>query len=292
MADTPHSPEYLELVEEDARLVALQAICDVALERDPLADEWVLSITPNTNSPSFQPYRRFNVPGAQINGAIREGWGVVARAAQQENENAISLILNTLEPTIPVEVGHEPAMSQWLPTDLNGKWESAQNYVIWNIGAETITRLRRFAYLRQLPDGFHLILPDEREVKINLKQSSKHTFRIPDTKADVIQARKDHESSTDTATGHHEPLLKDQIFKETRDQLEQVIQGRNLFALLDEDEDIRLPKIYGLILGLSLGFGLLIYFFSIGNDTAPVALILACVFVWILKRIIIFIFNR
>lgn len=301
MADSPFHDDLLSRINEPDRLLALNAVADVGLEHDMQANEWVLSITAREGSPKFPPFRRFNVPGVQINAMIREGWGVVARAAQQENERNISDILATLEPSIPQNMTDEPAMSQWLPTDMAGKWESAQNYPIWGIGPCAIDRAKHFAYLTQLTDGFNLILPNGQEVKVPVTKPKPKTksraFRIPETKSDTKNPGQPntYSSTLDKADESSQSIqvrYEEQIMREAEYYIEKVQKGEALEALIDYEEDVQMPKIYGLILGLAAGLGLFIYLLATKEPSYAGTMMIVCTGIWIIKRIIIFFYNR
>lgn len=268
MDDTPFSPDLYEQIVEGDRLQTLQAVSKVDLERDPLTDEWVLAITPHDKSPQFKPYTRFNVPGYQINNAIREGWAVVARAAQKENEHLLETILSELEPTIPTTLNQEPPLSSWLPTDSSKTWESTERYAIWEIGPTAITQFKRYTYLQKQADGFNLVLPDHRQVSLS-KSKPKATEIKPNPAPAVL-------SPTEA------------LRKEMATDLERVARGEDLQALVDDDEYILFPKTLGLVLGMVIGIGLMVYFFSKDNTDAGASMILICTGIWILKRMIMF----
>ena len=273
MAERTPTEDILARITEGDRLQALHAISEVALEHDSLSDEWVLAVTPNSQSPSFEPYTRFNVPGSQINGAVRDAWAKVARAAQHENEQTIEAVRSTLEPTIPSSPQQEPPLSSWLPTETDGEWESTQRYTTWVVEPSRIRQDKRFAYLHHSPDGYSLLLPNNEQVTTTLTKEEDAPFRIPDTKADV---RPDEPPVSFTST--------ERLYRRLAEKLERVAKGEELHELVDKDEDKAIPTVIGLIIGLAIGLGLTAYFVATDNQDAGATMILICTGIWILKR--------
>lgn len=295
MADSTFSPEILSLIDERDRLEGLNAVSEVAIERDPLTEEWVFSISPRELSPRFESFKRFNVPGNQINSAIREAWASVARAAQVENQQAIEHAILQLEPTIPTEQGDEPKLSSWLPTETHGRWESTQSYGIWDIAPTAITQTKRFAYLQQAKDGFTLLLPDNRQVTVGQSKQPAKPYRIPENRAEMLRMKEEAKlakAQGDPSIYNELMSPEERIHNQLRDHFIRIAQGEELEALVEQYEDRTLPKIIGLVIGVTIGVGLTALFLSKDDPETGGIFVLVCTAIWLLKRAIMFISSR
>lgn len=63
----------------------------------------------------FEPVSRREIPGLLINGAIREAWAVVARAAQLENAQEAEAMWNAMESNVPLSIANDPDEARWSP---------------------------------------------------------------------------------------------------------------------------------------------------------------------------------
>lgn len=295
MADSPFSSNFLSHIDERERLEGLTTISEVALERDPLTDEWVLSVSPSDHSPEFDSFKRFNVPGNQINGAIREAWAAVARAAQLENQQTLEGALIQLEPTIPTTKDEEPKLSSWLPAQTQGKWESTQSYAVWDIGPTTITRAKRFAYLQLSRDGFTLSLPDNRQVTVHQPKQQATVYRIPENRAELLRMKEEAKFAKAQGDSTLYDALStpgERIHDQLHEYFTRIARGEELEALIEEYEDKKLPKIIGLVIGVVIGVGLTAFFLSKHDPDTGGIFVLVCTAIWILKRAIMFIHDR
>lgn len=291
MTDTRFPEDTVGQLKEADRLLAIAAIADVALEHDAKADEWVLSVSPGKESLHFAPFQRFNIPGRQIDEAIREGWGVVARAAQVENDRNLSETLTSLRPTVPTLASEEPALTHWLPTDKRDEWESPKGFTLWNIGPVAITRSKQFAHLKRTGRAYKLSLTDDESELIRVHNDIPEPYRIPKNREEYLRRQG---KETSPIPGFSEmpsvPRLSSReiMIKETEHQLKEISRGEDLPGLIDETKDLDPFQAGGSLLGFGIGIGLIVGFYKTDSSSAMAALFIVSVAIWIIKRIIIF----
>lgn len=286
MTNASPPPETLRLIDEGDRLQELQAVAAVKLTHNPSTDRWAFSLRPHEDSPPFEPFDRTQVPGRQINETIREGWGVVARAAQLENEEQREPWQRVLEPTIPVSVDYEPGETHWVPAGSATQWESTQAFVCWEIGPTTITRGSRAARLTRVRKEYRLTYPDLHQVVVGRLPvaAASHPPQPAPTELqmnpDVLVTLTDEEKAR--ARTFQTDFIK---------HLNEVKQGEHLAMLLNVKTAVEAPKGWGVIVSAPIFY--YVYTLTETNQKSTFITLLFCsAALWVVKRIAIALYNR